>query len=61
MEIKMSLTTTVKDPQAHSFCECLHQPISNSLCLILKAHPPINKFQAQNIVDACFAPASYAA
>ena len=28
---------------------------------MLKAHPPINEFQAQNIVDTCFAAASYAA
>ena len=27
---------------------------------MLKAHPPINDFQAQNIVDTCFAAASYA-
>jgi hypothetical protein len=28
---------------------------------MLKAHPPMNEFQAQNIVDTCFATASYAA
>ena len=32
-----------------------------SLRLMLKAHPPINEFQAQNTVDTCFAAASYAA
>ena len=28
---------------------------------MLKAHPPIKEFQAQNIVDTCFVAASYAA
>ena len=28
---------------------------------MLKAHPPMNKFQAQNSVNTCFATASYAA
>ena len=28
---------------------------------MLKAHPPIKEFQAQKIVDTCFAAASYAA
>jgi len=28
---------------------------------MIKAHPPINEFQAQNIVDTCFTAASYAA
>ena len=32
-----------------------------SLRVMLKAHPPMNEFQAQNIVDTCCAAASYAA
>ena len=55
------VTTTVKNPQANAICERFHQSISNSLRVMLKAHPPINEFQAQNIVDTCFAAASYAA
>jgi transposase InsO family protein len=55
------VTTTVKNPQANAICERLHQSISNSLRVMLKAHPPMNEFQAQNIVDTCFATASYAA
>ena len=53
----------VKNPQAkNAICERLHQTISNSLQVImLKAHPPIKKFQAHNIVDTCFAAVSYAA
>jgi hypothetical protein len=58
-------TTTVKNPQANAIFECLHQflhqSISNSLWVMLKAHPPINEFQAQNIVDKYFTTASYAA
>ena len=54
-------TITVKNPQANTtICERLHQSISNSLRVMLKAHPPIKEFQAQNIVDTLFA-ASYAA
>ena len=53
---------TVKNPQAkNAICERLHQSISNSLRVMLKAHPPIKEFQAQNIVDTYFAAASYAA
>ncbi len=55
------VTTTVKNPQANAICERLHQSISNSLRVMLKAHPPMNEFQAQNILDTCFATASYAA
>jgi transposase InsO family protein len=51
-------TTTVKNPQANAICERFHQSISNSLRVMLKAHPPINEYQAQNIVDTCFATAS---
>ena len=53
------VTTTVKNPQSNAISERLHQSISNSLRVILKAHPPMNEFQAQNIVDTCFAAASY--
>ena len=49
--IKDVTTTTVKNPQANAICERLHQSISNSLRVMLKAHPPIKEFQVQNIVD----------
>ena len=55
------LIIPVKNPQANAICERLHQSISNSLQVRIKAHPPINEFQAQNILDVCFAAASYAA
>jgi transposase InsO family protein len=42
---------TVKNPQTNAIRERLHQSISNSLRVMLKAHPPIKEFQAQNIVD----------
>ena len=51
----------VKNPSTTAIRERLHQSISNSLRVMLKAHPPIKEFQAQNIVDTCFADASYAA
>ena len=55
-------TITVKNPEVNAICERLHQSISNSLRVMLKAHPLIKEFQAQNIfVDTCFAAASYAA
>ena len=53
-------TIRVKNPQANAICERSRQSISNSLKVMLKAHPPIKEFQAQNIVDTCFAAASYA-
>ena len=55
------VTSTVKNPQANAIFECLHQSIHNSLRVMSKARPPINECQAQNIVDTCFAAASYAA
>ena len=35
------VTTTVKNPQANAIYEGLHQSISNSLRVMLKAHPPM--------------------
>ena len=54
-------TSTIKNPQANAIFERLHQSICNSLRFMLRAHPPINEFQVQNIVDTCFAAVSYAA
>ena len=52
---------TVKNPQTNAICGSLQQSISNSLRVMLMAHPPIKEFQAHNIVDTCFAAVSYAA
>ena len=60
IKIQINGTITVKIPTANSICERLHQSISNSPRIMLKTHPPIKEFQAQNIVDTLFA-ASYAA
>ena len=48
-------TITVKNPQTNAISEHLHQSTSNSPWIMLKAHPPIKEFQAQNIVDTLFA------
>jgi hypothetical protein len=59
----MRLLQSIIHKQMHAICEHLHQSISYSLRVMLKAcsSPPIKEFQAQNIVDTCFAAASYGA
>jgi transposase InsO family protein len=55
-----NITTTVKNPQANAVCERLHQTISNSLRAHLQQNPPNREIQANDIIDTCFATASYA-
>ena len=54
------VTTTVKNPQAHAICERLHQSISNTLWTMLHMYPPNTIDQTNDIMDTCFATASYA-
>ena len=54
------VTTTIKNPQDNAICERLHQKISSNLRAILHHHPPQNPLQANDIIDMCFAAATYA-
>ena len=54
------ITTTVKNPQANAICERLHQSISNTCWSKLRAYPPNNIEQTNDIMDTCFATAPYA-
>ena len=54
------VTTTVKNPQANAICERWHQSISNTLRSMLRAYPPNNIEQTNDIMDTCFATAAYA-
>ena len=54
------VTRTVKNPQANAICARLHQSISNTLQSMLRAYPPNNIEQTNDIMDTCFATAAYA-
>jgi transposase InsO family protein len=54
------VTTTVKNPQTNAICEQLHQSISNTLQTMLHTYPPNTIDQTSDIIDTCFATATYA-
>ena len=51
--------TTVKNPQANSICERMHQTVGNCLRTNLHTNPPLNVPHAHNIIDSALASASY--
>ena len=53
--------TSVKNPQANSICERLHQTITNVLRPLLRMHPPQNIDEASLIIDTALQAASYSA
>jgi hypothetical protein len=53
--------TTVKNPQANSICERLHQTVADVLRPLLYAEPPQHSLEAANVVDTALATAAYAA
>jgi hypothetical protein len=53
------IITTVKNPQANAICERLHQSISNTLRTMLHMYPPNTIDQTNDIMDTCFATATY--
>jgi hypothetical protein len=54
------VTTTVKNPQANAICKRLHKSVSNTLWLMMSAYPSNNIEQTNDIMDTCFATATYA-
>jgi hypothetical protein len=55
------LPTTVKNPQANSIFEWLHQSISNAVRPLLHAHPQQDVNDAAFIIDTALSPAAYSA
>jgi Integrase zinc binding domain len=53
--------TTVKNPQANSICERLHQTITNVLRPLLHLHPPQDQEAANLIIDSALQTAAYSA
>ena len=53
--------TTVKNPQANSICERLHQTIGNNLRTLLHTNPPNNINDANLLIDTALATAGYSA
>eukprot|EP00978_Attheya_sp_CCMP212_P026564 scaffold87600_cov35-Attheya_sp.AAC.1 len=47
--------TTVKNPQANSICERMHQTVANSLRSMIHTNPPNNMEEAYAMIDACLA------
>jgi transposase InsO family protein len=47
--------TTVKNPQANSICERMHQTVANSLRSMVHSNPPNNMVEAAAMVDECLA------
>ena len=52
--------TTVKNPQANSICERMHQTIGNTLRLMYSLHPPDGVQTAEQMVDTAIANAVFA-
>ena len=53
------VTTTIKKPQAIAICEQLHQSLSYTLQTMLHTYPPDNIDQSDEIMNTCFATATY--
>ena len=53
--------TGVKNPQANSIVERLHQSIANSLRILSYAHPPRSQAEVDDIINTSLQTASYAA
>jgi hypothetical protein len=52
--------TTVKNPQANGICECMHQAVGNSLCMLQQWTPPNHLDDAHLLFDTTLANAMYA-
>ena len=52
--------TSVKNPQANSVCERLHQSVGNVLRILLHANPPQNVADAGHLIDTALQTAAYA-
>jgi hypothetical protein len=52
--------TTVKNPQANSICERMHQTVANSLRSMIHTNPPNNMEEANAMIDECLALATRA-
>ena len=52
--------TTVKNPQANSLCERMHQTVANVLRTTIPLDPPQNREQAQQLVENAIATTVYA-
>lgn len=53
--------TTIKNPQANSICERLHQTVTNALCPLLHVHPPWKTDDATSIIDSALNTAAFSA
>ena len=55
-----SVPTTVKNPQANSICERMHQTVGDILRVMCHTHPPENINTANQMIDNALATASHA-